>query len=120
MFNTVSSFSTKVFFFVIIFNLSLFKLILYLKSCHVLTTSMKCDSAELERDGSVFVCNGTAHVRDTGFHFESLVSFSEGGPEAPCFDSPILFFSLVLGQLFIDFSCLIIDYYFLSDSVDLF
>ena len=71
----VSSFSRKVFFFVIIFNLSLFKLIFYLKSCHLLTTSMKCDSAGLKRDGSVFVCNGTA--QDTGFHFESLVSFSE-------------------------------------------
>ena len=52
-------------FFVIIFNLTLFKLIFYLKSCHVLTTSIKFDSAGLERDGSVFVCKGQHSLHRT-------------------------------------------------------
>ena len=125
MFNIWSAHSVQKCFFVIIFNLSLFKLIFYLKSCHVLTISMKFDSAGLERDGSVFVYGTAQPAQDTGFHFESLVSFSEGGPaEGPCLESPVLYCSLVLGQLFIDFSCLIIDYYFLStfesDLIDLF
>ena len=66
MFNIWSAHSVqKCFFFVIIFNLSLFQVIFYLKSCHVLTTSIKFDSAGLERDGSVFVCKGQHSLHRT-------------------------------------------------------
>ena len=70
LFNMISSFNTKVLFVVIIFNLSLFKLIFYLNSCHMemITAQMKCDSQcwTEKRCGSVFLW-GTA--QDMGFPF---------------------------------------------------